>query len=199
MENANIDLVELMRGRRTYRRFDELRPVPEECIRDMAEAFRLSSSAGNLQLLRCAFVTNPALVREIFPMTGWAAYLPREVGTPKPGQRPAMFALLLCDPSQKARWLDTDAGIAMANLTLAAWRHGVGSCIMANIDRAGIARALNLPDDCAVHAAIALGYPTHRSRVTDLPEDGSIRYTIDENGDYSVPKRSVDALVRRFD
>lgn len=192
-----MDLMSLLKTRRTYRRFDERRPVAPEAVADMAEALRLSFSAGNLQPLRAVFVTDPAQAAAIFPHVHFAAALPRELGTPKPGERPTMVVALIYDDSRKSRWVDTDAGIALANLTLAAWHHGVGSCIMDNIDRRALAAVLELPASMVIHSAVALGYPTHRATVVAPGPDGSLQYYLDANRDYFVPKREVDEIVMR--
>ncbi len=33
------------------------------------------------------------------------------------------------------QYCDTDAGLAISNMTLAAWNHGVGSCIIGACDK----------------------------------------------------------------
>ncbi|WP_329886055.1 nitroreductase family protein [Pseudoramibacter faecis] len=192
-----MDLIALLQTRRTYRRFDESHPVAAEAVADMAEALRLSSSARNLQPLRAIFVTDRAQAAAIFPHVHFAAALPKALGTPRPGERPTMYVALIYDGSCKSRWVDTDAGIALANLTLAAWHHGVGSCIMDNIDREALAAVLELPGPMAVHSVVALGYPTHRSTVVTPGPDGSLQYYLDANRDYFVPKRDVDEIVMR--
>ena len=57
-----MNLMKLLETRRTYRRFDQSRPVSAAAFNDMALALRWSSSAGNLQPLRCVFVTDPQIV-----------------------------------------------------------------------------------------------------------------------------------------
>ena len=44
-------VLELMKTRRTYRRFEQ-RPIPPEVVSDMLEAARFASSAANLQPLK---------------------------------------------------------------------------------------------------------------------------------------------------
>jgi hypothetical protein len=43
---------------------------------------------------------------------------------------------------------------------------------------------------------VALGYPTHAARVVPLTEATGVKYYLDENRDYCVPKRSADELAR---
>ncbi len=190
-----MQLMELLNTRRTYRRFDQSRPVPDEAVADMKSALRAASSGGNRQPLRFVFTRRSETVEAIFPHTHWAALLPRELGTPKDGEHPVMFVAVIYDSQKNPKAPDTDAGLAISNLTLAAWAHGLGSCIMANIDRHEIAQILGLQEPWRIHTVIAFGYPTHTSSMVLPGEDGSLNYALDAEGNYLVPKLPVEALV----
>ena len=121
-----MDIMELLATRRTYRRFQQT-PVPAAVVDDMIQAVRLSSCGGNRQAIRLVVVQSPEMVARVQPLVKWAAYLPPEQGTPGPGEQPVLFVAVVQDasiPGDK----DTDAGIALANLTLAAWARGVSMC-----------------------------------------------------------------------
>ena len=189
-----MDIMELLAGRRTYRRFLQ-KPVPAGVVTDMVEAVRLSSCGANRQAIRLVVVQSPAMVAKVQPLVKWAAYLPPEQGVPKPGEQPVLFVAVVQDasiPGDK----DTDAGIALANLTLAAWARGVGSCIMGAIDRPRLAELLGLSENEKLHSMVALGYPAHASRVVPLTEATGVKYYLDENRDYCVPKRAAADIAR---
>ena len=189
-----MDIMELLAGRRTYRRFLQ-KPVPAGVVADMVEAVRLSSCGANRQAIRLVVVQSPAMVAKVQPLVKWAAYLPPEQGVPKPGEQPVMFVAVVQDasiPGDK----DTDAGIALANLTLAAWAKGVGSCIMGAIDRPRLTELLGLSENEKLHSMVALGYPAHASRVVPLTEATGVKYYLDENRDYCVPKRAAADIAR---
>ena len=192
------EMMKLMTGRRTYRRFDQSRRIPEEVIEEIIESARISSSARNDQQLTFAVVENAEKVEEIFPMTRFAGALPKELGTPKDGEHPVLYILLLMKAEAKDPWIPVDAGIAAANMTMAAWYHGVGSCIMGAIDRKAIREALAIPEKYEIHTAIAFGYPTHKSTVVPVGEDGKLKYYLDENRDYYVPKKDVRDISFRI-
>ena len=209
------EMMKLMTGRRTYRRFDQSRRIPEEVIGEIIESARLSSSARNDQQLTFAVVENAEKVEVIFPMTHFAGALPKELGTPKDGEHPVLYILLLMEAGAKDPWIPVDAGIAAANMTMAAWYHGVGSCIMGAIDmaawyhgvgscimgaidRKAIREALAIPEKYEIHTAIAFGYPTHKSTVVPVGEDGKLKYYLDENRDYYVPKKDVRDISFRI-
>ncbi len=189
-----MDIMELLAGRRTYRRFLQ-KPVPAGVVTDMVEAVRLSSCGANRQAIRLVVVQSPAMVAKVQPLVKWAAYLPPEQGVPKPGEQPVLFVAVVQDasiPGDK----DTDAGIALANLTLAAWAKGVGSCIMGAIDRPRLTELLGLSENEKLHSMVALGYPAHASRVVPLTEATGVKYYLDENRDYCVPKRAAADIAR---
>ena len=189
-----MDIMELLAGRRTYRRFLQ-KPVPAGVVADMVEAVRLSSCGANRQAIRLVVVQSPAMVAKVQPLVKWAAYLPPEQGVPKPGEQPVLFVAVVQDasiPGDK----DTDAGIALANLTLAVWARGVGSCIMGAIDRPRLTELLGLSENEKLHSMVALGYPAHASRVVPLTEATGVKYYLDENRDYCVPKRAAADIAR---
>ena len=68
-------LKELLLSNRSYRRFDESYEIPRKAFAKMAEAIRLTSSAGNLQRIRVLFVGGKEERGKIFETLGFAAYL----------------------------------------------------------------------------------------------------------------------------
>ena len=127
------------------------------------------------------------------PLVHWAAYLPPEQGQPKPDELPTAFIAVLQDDNLPGA-SDVDVGLALGSLTAAAWAHGVGSCIMGAIDRPALTRLLALPDGVRLCYMVALGYPTHASKLVEM-QDGSVKYYLDENRGYCVPKRSMDEVL----
>lgn len=189
-----MDIMELLATRRTYRRFAQ-KPVPADVIADMIEAVRLSSCGANRQAVRLVIAVKPEDVARIQPLVKWAAYLPPEQGTPKPEELPTLFVAVVQDTTIPGD-LDTDTGIALANLTLAAWAKGVGSCIMGAIDRPRLTQLLGLSETEKLHTMVALGYPTHDARVVPLTVATGVKYYLDDNRDYCVPKRSAEEIAR---
>lgn len=189
-----MDTMELLEGCRTYRRFAQ-KPVPQAVVNDIVNALRFSSSARNGQPIRLLLIQQPEAVKTVFAHVKWAGALPPELGTPKPDERPTLFVAML-DNGPGSH--DTDAGIAIANMTLAAWAHGVGSCIMQAIDRPALTELFHLPENQRLHSMLAFGYPTHKSTLVPIPEDGSLSYYLDDKKDYFVPRHSADALAQDF-
>ena len=117
-----MSIMETLNTRRTYRRFAQ-KPVPQDVVDDMVEALRLSSCGANRQAVKLVVVQSPEMVKKVHPLVKWAAYLPPEQGAPKADEQPVMYLAVVQDSSIPGD-LNTDTGIALANITLAAWAKG---------------------------------------------------------------------------
>ena len=188
-----MDMLEFLRTRRTYRRFEQ-RPVAPEILTEAVDAARIASCGANRQTVRYIVVQSADAVAAVQPLVHWAAYLPPEQGQPKPDELPTAFIAVLQDDNLPGA-SDVDVGLALGSLTAAAWAHGVGSCIMGAIDAPAIAKILDLPDGYSIRMMIALGKPACESHIVDVPENGELKYYVDENRNYYVPKRSTDELA----
>ena len=189
-----MDIMEFLKTRRTYRRFEQ-RPVAPEILTEAVDAARIASCGANRQTVRYIVVQSVDAVAAVQPLVHWAAYLPPEQGQPKPDELPTAFIAVLQDDNLPGA-SDVDVGLALGSLTAAAWAHGVGSCIMGAIDRPRLREMFALPDALALHTMVALGYPAHRSAVVPMDEGGSTKYYLDEARDYYVPKRSASDIAR---
>lgn len=190
-----MELMDLIRTNRTYRRFKQT-AVADEIIAEVLEAARNAASAANRQPLSYVVVKSQKKVEEVFALTKWAGYLPPEQGQPKAGEEPVLF-IGVVENTDINKNCDTDAGLAIANMRLAAWAHGVGSCIIGACDRQKISEIFGLTDNQALHTVIAFGYPSHTSRIEDM-KDGDVKYYLDDNRDYVVPKRRVCDVVKEI-
>lgn len=82
--------------------------------------------------------------------------------------RPRYCLVAVCQDESLPGCNDTDTGLALANMTDAAWANGVGSCIMGAIDRPAIKELLGLGENLRLHSVVAFGYP-HPIKATWLP------------------------------
>lgn len=187
------NLMELLATRRTYRRFEQ-KAVSQEIIDDILVAARLASSAANRQPLSYIVVKDADKVQKVFEQTRWAGYLPPEVGQPKDDEQPVLFIAVVQNLDIN-RDCDTDAGLAISNMTLAAWNHGVGSCIIGACNKEKLSEMFGLTEEQKLHTVVAFGYPSHESSVVDAEKDGDIKYYVDEKKDYLVPKRKLEDVV----
>lgn len=193
--NIYMELMELLKTRRTYRKFDETRKIPDDAVEDIVRAQQYASCGNNRQPLRYIVVSDEKLVNEIFEITKWAASLPDDQGRPKEGERPTMFVAVLEDNSLINAVTGTDVGLAISNMTLAAWSHGIGSCIIFNVNKDKLSAILDIDEGYTAACVVAFGYPVHKSIIKEAGRDESLSYYINEDGDYVVPKRRIEDTV----
>ena len=189
-----MDMLEFLRTRRTYRRFEQ-RPVAPEILTEAVDAARIASCGANRQTVRYIVVQSADAVAAVQPLVHWAAYLPPEQGQPKPDELPTAFIAVLQDDNLPGA-SDVDVGLALGSLTAAAWAHGVGSCIMGAIDKPALTALLGIEEPQKLAFMVAFGYPTHKARIVPMTEQTGVKYYLDENRDYCVPKRSAEEIAR---
>ena len=189
-----MSVMEKLLTRRTYRRFEQ-KPVPQDVVEDVIEAVRLSSCGANRQAVRLVIVNKPEDVAKVQPLVKWAAYLPPEQGAPKADELPTLYVAVVQDTSISGD-LNTDTGIALANLTLAAWDKGVGSCIMGAINKPALTELLGIEEPEKLAFMVAFGYPAHEAHIVPMAEATGVKYYLDDNKDYCVPKRSAEEIAR---
>ena len=189
MEN----LMELLKTRRTYRRFEQ-KEISQDIIDEILTAARLASSAANRQPLSYIVVKDADKVAEVFTHTKWAAALPPQQGQPGEGERPVLFIAVIKNLDRNPD-CDTDAGLAISNMTLAAWNRGVGSCMIGACNKPVLSEMFGLTRQQTLHTVVAFGYPSHVSHIVDMEDPEQFKYYLDENRDYCVPKRKLSDVV----
>ena len=189
-----MSVMEKLLTRRTYRRFAQ-KAVPQDVVEDIIEAVRLSSCGANRQAVRLVVVNKPEDVAEVQPLVKWAAYLPPEQGTPKADELPTLYVAVVQDTAIPGD-LNTDTGIALANMTLAAWDKGVGSCIMGAINKPALTELLGIEEPQKLAFMVAFGYPAHKAHIVPLTAETGVKYYLDGQKDYCVPKRSAEEIAR---
>lgn len=120
--------------------------VPDSVVREVIEAGRLAPSAHNDQPWQ--FV----LVRDRQKLEGLGKYcisgrFVSEVD---------FAVVVITDPSSK--WHEIDGTRAVQNMVLTAWSRKLGSCWIGNIDRAGLMKYLNIPDNLNILTVLPFGY-----------------------------------------
>lgn len=154
-------LSELYDGCRSYRRFKQ-KKIPEEILEELVETARKRSSGMNAQPLRYIVVKSPEKVSMIQPYIHWAAKLPKEIGTPRENELPTAFIIVLT-PVKTNSITNIDTGIVLDTMTITAWQHGVGSCIINAVDREDLKEIISISDDLIIGSVLALGYPLNKS------------------------------------
>lgn len=178
---------------RTYRRFLPT-PIDREALGYALENARRTSTAANQQQLRFYAIHSPENVAAMQPLVRWAAALPPELGVPHDDERPVAF-IVIASTAQKSLIDGINIGLAAHAITTSLCEQGIGSCMMAAIDIRSINKLIGIDGEKeCTRLTIAIGLSRCTSTIVE-PKDNSLKYYVDENRNYYVPKRSFDELV----
>jgi nitroreductase len=191
-----MNLTELLRNNRSYRRFHEDQPLDEATLRGLVEKTRLCPSSANRQPLKYLLACSPEDRAKIFPQLAWAGALADWPG-PAEGERPAAYIVILGDVEISSTF-HVDSGIAAQSILLAAVERGLGGCMIGSIQRDALRKALGIPDRFAIALVIALGKPKETVVLEDAKSPTDVVYWRDEQGVHHVPKRPLEELLVKF-
>lgn len=153
----------LLRSLRAVRLFSK-QPIPAPVLDDILDAARWTGSSKNSQPWELVVVEDRDTLVRLAHLGQFAGHLA--------GARLAVVLVMGAPYGRTA----LDAGRLAQNIMLAAWAHGVGSCIASLFPDENERRAreiLGVPDDRTVHTAISLGYPQNADalRVSSAPPE----------------------------
>jgi nitroreductase len=187
-----IMMRELVTKNRSFRRFQEDRPIGRDTLLGLADLARLTPSGGNKQPLKYVLSWTPEKNALIFDCLAWAGYLTGWSG-PAEGERPAGYILILGD-DEIAATIPCDHGIAAQTIMLGAAETGLAGCIIGTINRERLRRDLAIPARYQVLLALALGHPRETVVLEEMKE-GDYKYWRDEKGVHHVPKRRLSDII----
>lgn len=123
------------------------RKVPDDVLRRIVEAARLTASGGNRQPWHFVVVREPENLRELGSLVRTGPYIA------------SAAAAVVVAYEKGSRIGVSDASRAIQSMILTAWAEGVGSnwAGFAGLDE--VARKVGLPDRYEVVAVVPLGYP----------------------------------------
>jgi nitroreductase len=186
-------LRDLISRNRSCRRFHEEVDITFETLRELVDLARLSASAKNWQPLKYILSCDREKNALVFPNLVWARFLTNWPG-PSEGERPSGYVVILGD-TEVSRFWDYDAGITAQSILLGATEKGLGGCMIANVDREGLRRALEIPRRYEILLVVALGKPKEKVVIETVGPDGNTRYWRDSEGVHHVPKRPLDDII----
>jgi nitroreductase len=154
-----MDVYEAIRAKRAIRKFRD-EPLPEEAIRQILNAGRLSQSSKNTQPWQFIAIRDRAILEGLSKAGTWAGHLAGAA---------LGIAILTPNPDEKFQTL-FDAGQAAAYMQLAAWELGIGSCLASIYDAEQARAVLGFPAEWQLHIAISFGYPAPEAVVPRPPK-----------------------------
>jgi len=146
-------------------RFFLPRPLPEETLRRILQAARMTGSSKNREPNRLVVVRDRAHLAALAATSHFARWL-------------ADSAVTVVIAQTEAH--EFDAGRCAQNMMLAAWAEGIGSC-PAHLPEAAVGKLLGIPEGVAINRVIGFGY-VHPARIA---APTSVRR----------PRRPLDELV----
>ena len=185
-----MNVYELAKKTRSYRKFLEEKRVTSEQVREMIAVAGMAPCASNLQRLRFSIITEDKERDQLFSGVGWAGYITEWDG-PEPGERPSAY-IVIHAPKEKKVFTGIDVGIAASYLVLSASFAGIGSCMLLNFDRITVSN-IAPAEGYTPELLIALGYPGETVLLEKDNEE--IRYWRDSKGVHHVPKLPLEKLI----
>ncbi len=141
-----FEIIKTKRAVRLFRTED----IPQEVVRQILDAGRLSGSAKNSQPWHFVAVQRQATLEALSKCGAYAAHL---------ASAALGIALVTKDPFQRLT-VPFDLGRAAQNMMLTAWSHGIGS-VMATIYQTAHAREiLGIPPTHTIPWCMSFGYPS---------------------------------------
>jgi nitroreductase len=138
---AAMDAYRAIVDKRDQRAFLD-RPLPEETLRRILQAGRMTGSSKNSEPNRFVVVRDRARVAALAGLSHFGRWL----------ERAAVVVVIA-----QTEVHEFDAGRCAQNMMLAAWNDGVGSC-PAHLPEPEVARLLGIPDGIAINRVIGFGY-----------------------------------------
>lgn len=191
-----MEFVELVRKNRSYRGYNENRPVTREELTRLVECARLCPSSVNAQPLKYRLVWQKEEVARLQEKTNWAKAL-TSITLPHPGMCPTAFIVICQDTGIDAslQRYQKDVGIVAQTMLLGAVEMGLGGCMIGNFNAGEVRQVLALPEAMAPLLVVAIGEPAETVVLTEVGPDGSVQYYRDENDVHYVPKRSLEDIL----
>lgn len=118
------------------------RPLPEDSLRRILQAARMTGSSKNVEPNRLVVVRDPERLGKVAALSPFAKFLGRSAAT-----------IVICQTEKH----EFDAGRCAQNMMLAAWRDGIGSC-PAHLPEARVTELLGIADGLFVNRVIGFGY-----------------------------------------
>ena len=160
--SMDTSCLSLLRGLRAVRRFSS-EPIPDDVLHDILDVARWTGSSKNSQPWHMIVVRDHDRLKTLATCGPYAGHL---------AGAPAAVALVMDDGNRRF-----DEGRLAQTIMLAAWAHGVGSCIGSIYPDANNRRAkelLGIPPKKYLHTTLSLGYPADENALRLSASRGSL-------------------------
>jgi len=167
-----MDFYEVIRTRRSVRSY-KTDPIPDDVLRRILDAARISPSGSNRQPWKFIIVRDEKIKRKLAVACSNQQFIAE-----------APVIIVACGYNihynrggyMRDMSMLVDVSIAFTHLILAARAEGLGTCWIGSFDNDEIKRILNIPEDVNVVAITPLGYP----KSSDIFVEASSRKSLEE-------------------
>ena len=147
-----MEFYEVLKTRRSIRSYKP-DAVPENALKNIAEAVNLAPTACNKQPFKLLLVRDPEMRKTICSNTHFAFL----------SEAPVIAVMMTNEPASWTRYegnpaADIDASIAMEHLVLAAAAEGLGTCWICAFSRPDMNAALKISAPWSAFALSPIGY-----------------------------------------
>jgi nitroreductase len=143
-----MDVYEAIRSLLAVRSYQD-RPIPDEVVRRILEAGRLTGSAANKQPWHFVVVQDREMLRQLGAASPHGPYI---------AQAPLAIVVVV----RRTPYAVSDASRAIQDMMLAAWEEGVGSNWTGFGELEAVKPLLGIPEELDVLAILPFGYPAER-------------------------------------
>jgi nitroreductase len=140
-----MDVFDAIRTSLAVRRYRDT-PIPDDIVREIVEAGRLTASSANNQPWRFIVVREKDTLRTLGSLARTGPYI-------------AQAPLAIVVATAASPYGVSDASRAIQSMILDAWSHGVGSNWVGFHGLDAVKPVLGIPDDLDVLAIVPFGYP----------------------------------------
>lgn len=143
-----MEVWEAIETRRSIRAYQP-DPIPDDVLKRILEAGRLSPSAVNRQPWHFVIVRDENMRGKLAKNARFGKFI-----------KESPVVIVACgDSGSSPKWYTVDTAIAVQQMVLMATAEGVGSCWIGSMDKSEVSELLSIPDKWEVVAMLTLGYP----------------------------------------
>ena len=191
-----MKVLDLIAKARSVRRYKEDEKVSRKTLEYIANAARVSPSAGNRQRLRLMLINDEERCNAIFNEIVFASYLKPDWNGPEAGQRPAAYIVVMTDEEPDTN-LAMDIGIAAEAMLIAMAGEKLGGCMFRSFNREKLGAVLGKAPYMPA-LVISVGTPDEvviLQDADDVRPNGDLRYYRNQYGHHIVPKIGLRTLI----
>jgi nitroreductase len=141
-----MDTFQCIRTRRTTRTFLPTE-VPQQTVRNIMEAGRLTPSARNSQPWHFVAIQDRNMLKQLGALCTSGRFI----------EEASCAVAVVTDPANS--WHEIDGARAVQNMELAGWNEGVGTCWIGSMNRDRIKELLDIPKPLHLLTILPFGYP----------------------------------------